>query len=83
MENQYFDSLPLDSSRQVGDQILISGSPQTRFGRIGEWASGNLQPCLWVPPTLLTSHAPGDGAGQNVGLKDFCHILTLLPPAHV
>ena len=45
MENQYFDNLPLDSSRQVGDQFLISGSPQTRFGRIGEWASGNLQPC--------------------------------------
>ena len=35
----------LDSSRQVGDQFLISGSPQTTFGRIGEWASGNLQPC--------------------------------------
>ena len=26
------------------------------------------------------SHAPGDGAGSNVGLRDFCHILTLLPP---
>ena len=46
IDNQYmdFDNLPLDSSRQVGDQFLISGSPQTRFGRIGEWASGNLQP---------------------------------------
>ena len=44
MENQHFDNLPLDSSRQVGDQFLISGSPQTRFCRIGEWASGNLQP---------------------------------------
>ena len=33
-------------SCQVGDQFLISGSPQTRFGRIGEWATGNLQPWL-------------------------------------
>ena len=45
MENQYFNNSPLDSSRQVGDQFLNSGSPQTRFGRIGEWASSNLQPC--------------------------------------
>ena len=36
--------LPLDFSRQVGDQFLISGSPQTTFGRIGEWATRNLQP---------------------------------------
>ena len=28
--------------------------------------------------TSLASHAPGVGWGQNVGLKDFCHILTLL-----
>ena len=35
-----------DSSRQVGDLHLISGRPHTRFGRIGEWASGNLQPCI-------------------------------------
>ena len=34
----------------MGDQFLISGSPQTTFGRIGEWASGNLQPC----PVILT-----------------------------
>ena len=27
-------------------------------------------PCPWV------------GRGQNVGLRDFCHILTLLPPGH-
>ena len=41
MENQYLNnSTPHDSSHQVGDQFLISafsGSPQTRFGRIGEW----------------------------------------------
>ena len=24
----------------------------------------------------------GVGRGQNVGLRDFCHILTLLPPGH-
>ena len=35
---------------------------------------------LRVPHTSLTSHAPGGWAGQNVGLRDFCHILTLLPP---
>ena len=35
---------------------------------------------LWVPHTSLTSHAPGVGRGQNIGLEDFfCHILTLLP----
>ena len=28
----------------------------------------------------LTSHAPGVGQCQNVGLRDFCHSLTLLPP---
>ena len=30
----------------------------------------------------MTSHAPGvgRGRGQNLGLRDFCHILTLLPP---
>ena len=28
---------------------------------------------LWVPHTSLTSHA------TNVGLRDFCHIMTLLP----
>ena len=38
----------LDSSRQVGDQFLISGSPKTTFCRIGEWASGNLQPCYYM-----------------------------------
>ena len=43
-DNQSFYYSPLDSSRQVGDQLLISGSPQTTFGRNGEWASGNLQP---------------------------------------
>ena len=63
MENQYFDNLPLDPSRQVGDQFLIYGSPQTRFGRIGEWASDNLQPwesCpeeikRWTTQTITTS----------------------------
>ena len=40
--------LALDSSRQVGDQFLISDSPQTTFGRIGEWATSNLQPCTSV-----------------------------------
>ena len=25
----------------------------------------------------------GVGLGQNVGLRDFCHILTLLPPGHL
>ena len=29
---------------------LISGSPQTTFGRIGEWASGNLQPWMLLGP---------------------------------
>ena len=33
-----------------------------------------------VAHTSLTSHAPGGGRGQNVGLRDFCHSLTLLPP---
>ena len=28
----------------------------------------------WVPHTLLTSHALGEGQGQNLGLGDFCHI---------
>ena len=50
MENQYFDNLPLDSSRQVGNQFLISDSPQARSGRIGKWASGNLQPCKSTRP---------------------------------
>ena len=35
---------------------------------------------LWVPHTSLTSHAPRVGQSQNVGLRDFCHISTLLPP---
>ena len=39
-----FNNSSHDSSRQVGDQFFISSSPQTRFGCIGEWASGNLQP---------------------------------------
>ena len=34
---------------------------------------------LWVPHTSLTSHAPGVGRDQNVGLRDFCHSFTLLP----
>ena len=38
-----------------------------------------LQVHLWIPNTLLTSPAPGVGRGQNVGLRDFCNILTLLP----
>ena len=46
MENLNFNNSSRDSSRTVGDPFLISGSPQTNFGRIGEWASGNLQPCL-------------------------------------
>ena len=28
----------------------------------------------------LHRHHMGVGQGQNVGLRDFCHILTLLPP---
>ena len=44
MENLHFNNSSHDSSRQVGDQFLISGSPQKNFGRIGKWASGNLQP---------------------------------------
>ena len=33
--------------------------------------------------TLHWHHMPlGVGRGQNVGLWDFCHILTLLPPGH-
>ena len=28
----------------------------------------------------MTSHAPRVGRGQNKGLRDFCHISTLLPP---
>ena len=43
--NTLYIHLPLDFSCQVGDQFLISGSPQTTFGRIGEWATSNLQPC--------------------------------------
>ena len=31
----------------MGDQFLISESPQTTFGRIGEWVSGNLQPYIF------------------------------------
>ena len=34
---------------------------------------------LLVPHTTLTSHALGMGQGQNVALREFCHILTLLP----
>ena len=34
---------------------------------------------VWVPHASLTSHAPGVGRGQNVGLRDFCYISTLLP----
>ena len=33
---------------------------------------------LRVPGSSLASHAPGVGRGNNVGLRDFCHILTLL-----
>ena len=46
IRNQCFNYSSLDASRQVGDQFLISGSPQTTFGRIGEWATCNLQPWL-------------------------------------
>ena len=51
-DNQCFYYSPQDSSRQEGDQLLISGSPQTTFGRIGEWASGNLQPCIQACKTV-------------------------------
>ena len=30
---------------------------------------------LWVPHTLLTSDSPGVWLDQNVGLREFCHIL--------
>ena len=33
-----------------------------------------------VPHTSLASHAPGMGQRQNIGLRDFCHILTYLLP---
>ena len=35
---------------------------------------------LRVAHISLASHAPGVVRGQNVGLRVFCHILTLLPP---
>ena len=35
---------------------------------------------LRVVHTSLTSHAPEVGQGQNVGLRNFYHSLTLLPP---
>ena len=38
---------------------------------------------LWVPHISLTFHAPGVGRCQNVGLRDFCHILTLLSPGGI
>ena len=35
-----------------------------------------------VPHTSLTSNDPGGGRVQYVGLRDFCHNLTLMPPGH-
>ena len=35
---------------------------------------------LWVPHISHTPHAPGVVRGQDLGLRVFCHILTLLPP---
>ena len=46
----------MDSSRQVGDQFLISGSPQIIFGRIGEWATSNLQPWLSRSQSMKPIH---------------------------
>ena len=76
---------PGASSNRIVRPSVSNSVPLThkvQYLKFGWWYSNQswtVSLFMGLSPSLI-SHAPGVEWVQNVGLRDFCHILTLLPP---